>query len=199
MRQPAWVIAFHGCDRRIGETILQGKKEVRPSRNEYDWLGSGAYFWENSYRRALKWAKFMASGHAPKAKRIAAPFVIGAIIDPGECLDLCEDGCLAIVKRSHSQYAQWMTDLGFEMPKNEKAHSADEDLIKRHLDCSTINFLHEMRVFNEESPFDTVRCPFMEGGPLYQGAKIYSKTHVQWCVRDPRKSVLGYFRPRLPI
>jgi hypothetical protein len=23
-----------------------------------------------------------------------------------------------------------------------------------------------------------------------------SKTHVQWCVRDPKRSIIGYFRPR---
>jgi hypothetical protein len=36
---------------------------------------------------------------------------------------------------------------------------------------------------------------FTEGGELYPGAKIQSKTHVQGCVRNPAKSVKGYFRP----
>jgi hypothetical protein len=51
-------------------------------------------------------------------------------------------------------------------------------------------------VSHEEAPFDTVRCPFFEGSPLFPGARIAERTHLQWCVRDPKKSVIGYFRPR---
>jgi hypothetical protein len=55
-----------------------------------DWLGTGIYFWENSARRALDWAKF-AKEH-PKFTRtqVRHPFVVGAIIDLGNCLDLLE-------------------------------------------------------------------------------------------------------------
>jgi len=57
MRQTAWILADHGCDRNIGEAILSGKQEIRPSKNDDDWLGAGAYFWENSYSRASAWAE----------------------------------------------------------------------------------------------------------------------------------------------
>jgi hypothetical protein len=197
MRHAAWVLAYHGCDKTLGEAVLNGsKKELRPSQNDYDWLGSGAYFWENSYSRALKWAEFMASNSTPARTRIKQPFVIGAIIDPGECLDLCDDGCLSILQAAHERFANLMAEFKIPLPENEKAHSADQDLIKRKLDCATINFLHDIREVGEEFPFDTVRCPFTEGGPLFPGAKIHSKTHVQWCVRNPKKHVRAYFRPK---
>lgn len=196
MRHAAWVLAYHGCDRAVGEAILSGQKEIRPSGNDYDWLGTGAYFWENSFSRAMEWAEFMASKRSPSRSRISQPFVIGAIIDPGDCLDLSEAGCLDILRAAYPPFADMMTASGTPLPKNEPAHSDDQDLVKRKLDCAVVNFLHQIREEGKETPFDTVRCPFMEGGSLFDGSKIYSRTHVQWCVRDPGKSIFAYFRPR---
>ena len=45
------------------------------------------------------------------------------------------------------------------------------------------------------STFDTVRGYFPEGGPLFEGARIMARTHVQICVRTPERSIRGYFRP----
>jgi hypothetical protein len=78
---------------------------------------------------------------------------------------------------------------------NEPAHSDDIDLVRRHLDCAVVNFVHLLREWERLDPFDTVRGVFTEGGELYPGAKIMAKTHVQVCVRDPKKSIKGYFRP----
>jgi len=86
------------------------------------------------------------------------------------------------------------------MPENMKGFSGDEDLVKRHLDCAVINFLHQARERSsskEVNPFDSVRGIFVEGSELYPGAKIMSQTHIQICIRIPEKSVIGYFMPRL--
>ncbi len=29
---------------------------MNSSKNDYDWLGLGMYFWENNYDRTLEWA-----------------------------------------------------------------------------------------------------------------------------------------------
>ena len=84
---------------------------------------------------------------------------------------------------------------GAELPVNEPSHDADVDLVKRHLDCAVMNFVHALRDQTDLQRFDTVRGVFTEGGELYPGAKIQSKTHVQVCVRAPATSVKGYFRP----
>ena len=47
-RRANLVIGFHGCDRSVVETVI--------STNDYDWLGSGIYFWENNEERAWQWA-----------------------------------------------------------------------------------------------------------------------------------------------
>ena len=84
-RASAFVLGYHGCDMVTGEKVLAGKAHLRSSENDYDWLGSGIYFWENSARRALDWAKFArdnpqltrwlrrATSGCAKATRLLAP------------------------------------------------------------------------------------------------------------------------------
>jgi len=198
MRHAAWVLAYHGCDKKIGEAILSGQHEIIPSANDYDWLGEGAYFWENSYSRALAWAEFLKKNPGISKTRIHEPFVVGAIIDPGNCLDLTEAECLDILKAAHREFKELMDMVDMPLPQNEAGHSTDKDLIKRKLDCAVVNYLHTIRGGSKQPEFDTVRAPFMEGGSLYDGSKFHSKTHVQWCVRRPLKNIFAYFRPRPP-
>ena len=41
MRTPTWVLGYHGCDREVGEAVLAGETTLRPSENDWDWLGTG--------------------------------------------------------------------------------------------------------------------------------------------------------------
>ena len=74
------VFGYHGCDRAIGERILKNQAHVSVSENEYDWLGHGAYFWENSFERALQWAKLINRNPQHSKHKIKEPFVVGAKI-----------------------------------------------------------------------------------------------------------------------
>jgi hypothetical protein len=199
MRHAAWVLGYHGCDEKVGESILRGKCEIHVSTNQFDWLGEGAYFWENSYSRALHWANFLKKTPGSSKTRIKKPFVIGAIINPGNCLDLTQHESLEILKGAYLPFRNSFKVAGRKMPKNEKSHSSDDDLVKRKLDCAVINYFHSMRAREKQALFDTVRAPFVEGDFLFDGSKLHSLTHLQWCVRNPAESVLGYFRPRKPI
>lgn len=198
MRVPGLVLGYHGCDQETAELILAGKAEVRSSTNPFDWLGSGAYFWENNPARALSWAKLLASRKRSGPKQIKTPAVVGAILDPGNCLDLAEESSLELVRAAYDGFEHLNRSAGAPLPRNEAGFDGDEDLIKRHLDCAVLNFLHEMRSARELHPFDTVRAPFLEGDPLFAGSKLVDKCHVQWCVRNPKKSIVAYFRPRDP-
>ena len=64
----SFVLGYHGCERKVGETILAGKDHVTPSENVYDWLGHGAYFWENSPERvrARKIYSVHSTGDSPR-------------------------------------------------------------------------------------------------------------------------------------
>jgi len=68
---PSFVLGFHGCERDIGERVLAGEETLLDSTNDYDWLGRGAYFWENNPQRALSFAT-----NAQKRRSIRNPFVI---------------------------------------------------------------------------------------------------------------------------
>ena len=196
MYASAFVLGFHGCDESIGERVLAGNDQLISSANSYDWLGHGIYFWENSPTRAKQWAELLAK-HSPSPRnRITKPFVIGAIIDLGNCLDLTEASSLAYVRRGYADMKFGFDTIGLSMPKNEPGTKDDQDLLKRKLDCAVINYVHATR-YDEENlrPFDSVRGAFSEGEPLYEGAGIMAKTHIQICVRKS-SSIRGYFRPK---
>ena len=54
---PNLVLGFHGCDISTYKKVLIDHENLKASDNQYDWLGNGIYFWENSYQRACDWAK----------------------------------------------------------------------------------------------------------------------------------------------
>ena len=74
------------------------------SENPYDWLGRGGYFWENSPDRALEWAQFLRKHPQNPEHKIKDPFVVGAVIDLGNCLDLSDAGSLEIIKTAYDQF-----------------------------------------------------------------------------------------------
>ena len=87
---PAYIYGFHGCHEKVYEDILFRNMPMKKSKNDYDWLGHGIYFWENSYERAAEWAY---SHHGNKGK------VLGAFIDLGYCLDLAEYNSIHTLKK----------------------------------------------------------------------------------------------------
>lgn len=192
------ILAYHGCDRSLAEQVVSGKKELKVSKNPYDWLGEGIYFWENSPRRALRWAEFLRDHPKISKSKINEPAVIGAVIELGNCLDLTDQASLDLLKQVERVYRKFTGLTGMTMPKNEKASPGDQDLLMRHLDCAVINFCHFLREDEEDLvSFDTVRGVFFEGDSLFDGSKIREKTHIQIAVRNTNK-IHGYFWPRDP-
>lgn len=57
---------------------FQGITRLVPSNNDYDWLGSGIYFWENNSLRALNFATELKNT-VGRNSRIEKPAVVGAI------------------------------------------------------------------------------------------------------------------------
>ncbi len=102
----AFVLGYHGCDRKVGERLLQNET-FEPSTNDYDWLGSGIYFWEANPDRAMDWARQVAT----------EPFVVGAVIDPGFCLDLITANGIQAVEEAYSGFQVVVADSGAQMPE----------------------------------------------------------------------------------
>lgn len=177
-----FVLGYHGCDQSIVEAILVGRKDLKASQNEWDWLGNGIYFWEDSYRRALQWAK--------DSKRISKPAVIGAVINLGHCLNLLDVEHLDTVKGAYETYSQ-MCVRG----EASKLQNTGREFKDRKLDCAVMETLHFAREENGETPYETVRGFFTEGQPVYEGSGLRQQDHIQLCIRNKR-CVAGYFLPR---
>ena len=193
-RLPSLVIGFHGCDLSTFREVVCNGGSLNPSVNDYDWLGSGIYFWEQNYERALQWAKEQAA-HG----RIKTPAVVGATIDLGYCLNLTDSHYIGLLKNEYEIMKEEFELLEIEMPRNQ---GKTEDHLLRRLDCAVIEHLHDrMERRRREGraegvePFDSARGLFSEGKRIYPGAGIREKTHVQICVRNPN-CIKGYFSPR---
>ncbi|MES1250380.1 MAG: hypothetical protein ABUL46_06820 [Chitinophaga rupis] len=185
--QPFEVMAFHSCDKELGMRLLNGSDELRSSNNSWDWLGPGIYFWEQNPHRALTYAEEAARQQQKFSGKIRTPFVIGAIIELGECLNLMEPTSINIVRKAHTILLETMKESGEKMPENKGAN--------RKLDCAVITYVHEVNKKIGDPVYDTVRSPFHEGNPIYEGANFTDRLHVEICVRNPAK-IKGYFLPR---
>ena len=95
--QPFQITGFHSCDRAIGLNILNGKDSLKPSKNKWDWLGEGIYFWEHNPLRAIEYATECAQKKQKFSGQIHNPFVLGSVIDLGNCLNLVEPVSLDII------------------------------------------------------------------------------------------------------
>lgn len=189
------VLGFHGCDESVRNAVVNGEDILKPSTNDYDWLGNGIYFWENNCKRAMDFAKFLKNNPPHNAKqKIKVPAVIGAIIDLGHCMDLLDAEYLTLLKEGYNLLKTTKEKFGLNIPKNVPLVK-DGDLIKRHLDCAVIETIHQFNTDKEKPSFDSVRGVFFEGKDLYENAGFKSKNHIQIAVRNPN-CIKGFFIPR---
>jgi hypothetical protein len=178
-----FVLGYHGCDRAVGEDLLKGSP-FKASANDYDWLGPGIYFWEANPLRGLEYARDVT---IRPGTRLKDPFVVGAVIDLGRCLDLTTSFGVAAVQRGYASLKRSHEEAATAMPKNTS------DRLRRRLDCAVIQRVHAIFAEVHLPPFDTVRGVFTEGGPVYDGAAFEAKTHIQIAVCSP-DSIKGIFR-----
>ena len=166
---------------------VERKKELLLSDRDFDWLGPGAYFWESDPVRALDWAK------EKKARGdYDEPFVIGAAIDLGNCLDLMVRENIAMLAPAYSALKAELEAAGDPMPVNTDRTGRPGDKTFRNLDCAVIRQLHQLIEeqpargvpgIGKLEPYDTVRGLFEEGPEAYPGAGFRTRTHSQIAVR----------------
>ena len=196
---PSFLLCFHGTDEKTAKKILASNEHLAPSENDYDWLGHGTYFWEYSPQRAFQFAqeKFKREGRKDKVA------VVGAIIDPGHCLNLLDASSLEYLRLGYDALLAERGGKKESLPKN----GDEKEIWNRRLDCAVINMVHQIRDETQTTDwieanqnklslpsFDTVRGAFWEGGPIYPNARIEKKNHVQICVKNMDR-IKGYFRP----
>lgn len=184
----SFVLGYHGCDRQVGESLIDGAQFIA-SENDYDWLGSGIYFWEANPRRGLEFATQLQKWRKGKANEIKEPFVVGAVVEPGLCLDLTTSMGIQAVAAMHADFLDYCKQAGIDPPKN----TGGQDFLFRKLDCAVINHLHNIRVAAGLPSFDVVKGVFIEGSRIYPESGFFEKTHIQLCVRN-FACIKGVFR-----
>jgi hypothetical protein len=172
---PRTVVGYHGYHREFASRLVASRvslEEWRMSQNDYDWLGHGIYFWEYAPGRAGQWARehFGEEGA-----------VVATEIRLGRCLDLGDTAFTTLFQESYRGTVELYQRQGWELPKNS---GRDEDLKLRKLDRLIIDRLTRATDHEGGVHYQTVRCPFEEGGPAYAGAKIKTQSHIQITVRD---------------
>ena len=172
------VLGYHGCAADFAEALIRGEVAIadwQPSQNDWDWLGHGIYFWEYAPERARDW---MGAGE-----------VVGAIIQLGQCLDFTDLTSTRLLAEQYETVHGDYQRMGLDLPKNLGPRG--------DLDCAIVNALVDSLVLADSS-VQTLRCPFLEGEPVYPGSRIRLESHVQLVVRN-HSNILGVFRPNLSL
>jgi hypothetical protein len=157
-------IGFHGTSTEAAQRILSTGFKV--SRNEYDWLGDGAYFFQDAPARALEWAQQRFGAEAA---------VVGAEIDLGGCVDLLDIPWEHVIEGTYQRYLERFGESGRPLPRqSEGAHRLD-----RHV----MNYLAGW-LMQDGFKVRSMRAAFAEGKPMFPGSALLSRAHVQIAVRD---------------
>ncbi len=137
--------------------------------------------------RVLEWAQW---------KKFDEPFVVGAAIDLGNCLDLMVRENLDLLGSAYDSYVaqQKKSDLKILENKSTRDSKPGDDKKLRFLDCAVITHLHKI-LDDEQSapssdlpamvqPFDSVRGLFEEKPEVYPGSGFFKNTHSQIAIRN---------------
>jgi len=158
------VVAHHGTSSEVAAKILD--VGFIASANDYDWLGDGAYFWENNFQRASTWA--IDHHHMP--------VVLEATINLDDCFDLTDPKWFGILNRNADRILELRQARGLPPLKQENLFHGKDRYV--------INFV-AASMDRAGRPFRSVRGAFAEGSPAFPSSAIFSQSHVQIAVRDP--------------
>jgi hypothetical protein len=184
---PNFIIGYHSCDKEVGLKVLNGLDTLNKSDNPWDWLGEGVYFWEQNPYRALEYSIEVSKGKQINKKKINTPFVLGAIIELGNCLNILEPQSIKLLFESFKSFEKIHKETNKDLPINKGNNRA--------LDCAVIKYIHQSISKTNSQPFDTVRSLFDEGIEVYKGASFTTRNHIQVCVTN-LSMIKGYFLPR---
>lgn len=181
------IVAHHGCDITTRDDLVTGRlKQLRESRNRYDWLGPGTYLFENDAERALLFAQRSANnpGKQYTAKAVATPAVVCAVINAHSWLDMTTQAGLNEFKQAYTGMQVSLPDVVAKL-SNKPSNDEDKDVLLRHLDAGVFRYLHEIREEHGLPPFQVVRGAFRQGDEIAPGSGFHTNTHVQIAVVDP--------------
>lgn len=133
------LVAYHGCDITTRDDLVSGKlAHLDHSKNPYDWLGPGAYFFEGDAERALMFAN--ASHNNPTKMYTARPIGTPAVAVETTGSPIPENDAAASEDDAEIIY-------GF----NRSAKPVEADFPARSLMCSAKKFFFRMEALDSNS------------------------------------------------
>jgi hypothetical protein len=162
------IYGYHGTSQTKATSILASG--FRVSDNNYDWLGTGIYFFQDAPLRAHQWAT---------QQYPSEPAVIRAHLRLENCIDLFDVGWQPLLKAVYNGFArEYQSDgqpLPVQNPDRSKAH---------RLDCAFLNYSVEFLAELGQT-VESIRASFVEGERLFPGSAIFDLAHVQIAIRNP--------------
>lgn len=166
MDLPTEAFGFHGTSRDAVPHLLD--RDIRPSDQHFEWLGTGFYLWQHSPWRARQWAEERFGGDAA---------VVVARVNLDGCLDLLNPRWQSALHDADAQFVIERIAADEPIPVNS-------DTGNHARDAATINW-YCARAEEDGLQVRSVRAIFEEGDPIFEASKIRSQSHVQIAVRDP--------------
>lgn len=168
LSQPLRVCGYHGTSQRSAPEIIERGFDF--STNDYDWLGTGVYFFQDAPMRAATWAR---------ERYPDSPAVIRSELVLENCLDLLDIAWNPIIRETYAmfvlEYEKAKIPLPRQNPQKSKAH---------RLDCAFFNYIVEKIFASQNITVGSIRAVFNEGDRIYPNSAIFDRAHVQIVIRD---------------
>ena len=163
------VLGYHGTSSSMNESILN--EGFLFSKNIYDWLGDGIYFFQDGPQRAWEWAVEHRGDNAA---------VVGAEIRLINCLDLLDTKWTTFLTEVYDNYIKYIKAADLVRPKQTSgAHRLDRDVINY-----AVGVLVQQGI-----EIGCVRAVFIEGQQVFSDSALYGLAHVQIAVRQTDRCI----------
>lgn len=201
MPEPYLVRGFHGTTTSRAR-LIRAQSRIMISNNDYDWLGTGAYFFQDAPLRAWKWATnwaTVASGEAPA--------VIAADIDLDGCFDLLDIDNWRFIETAYNRFNFVYRSVGLPVPAQaapivrsaggQRYHVASPQPVvgqsgRNLVDCAVVRLALQLFTKSTGKTVRSVRGAFIEGREMHDNSYFFDHMHVQIAVLKTR-GVLSNF------
>jgi hypothetical protein len=178
-------LGFHGTTVATAKKLTVGAEPFKVQHNEGDWLGPGAYFWQDAPGRARSWAR--------RNFGVANAAVLSAEINLNHCLDLLDLADFSELKAVQDAFEDFATKAGYTyvqtplkvvngvtyVPKGRrKAPVNDRDQALLAFALPLIEKVRGKKV-------KVVRSAFLYGRAFHRTSFLFDWAHIQICVLEP--------------
>ncbi len=164
MPRPLIVNGYHGTKASNVDDILANGFQI--SRNSYDWLGSGIYFWQDAPQRAREWVEQSLIRQGAATDR---PVVIKARLKLPNCIDLLDVGWRDLIAEASGSFL--VSTEHRVRPGVLLQNSASG---RRELDNAFFNYLVRWLKL-QKFEVGAIRAAVAEGEPILPGSPIRFK------------------------